>query len=106
MTLLLVLALLSQEKPRPLVLKGGQVVTLATGEIPGGTVVLEGGKIRRVGSDAEVTPGEVPAGALVIDLPKGSQVLPGFIDLHSQLGSACGPGRASTSRRSPAATPT
>ena len=80
---LLALAILSQENPKPVVLKGAQVVTLAAGDLENGTIVIEGGKIRRVGTDVEV-----PAGADVIELPKGSQVIPGFIDLHSHLGSA------------------
>jgi imidazolonepropionase-like amidohydrolase len=83
MTFLLVLALLTQDKPRTIVLKGGQVVTMTPADVENGTVVIEGGKIRRVGTDVEV-----PAGAEVIELPKGSMVLPGFIDLHSHLGSA------------------
>jgi imidazolonepropionase-like amidohydrolase len=84
-SLLLVLsaALLAQENPETIVLKGARVVTLAANEFESGIVVLEGGKIRRIGSDVEV-----PAGARIIELPKSAVVLPGFIDLHSHLGSA------------------
>ena len=83
MTVLILLAFLSQEKPQTIVLKGGTVVTMTPGEIENGTIVVAGGKIRRVGTDVET-----PAGAEVLELPKGSIVLPGFIDLHSHLGSA------------------
>ena len=82
-SILVILALLSQENPKPIVLKGAQVVTMAAGDLENGMVVIEGGKIRRVGTEVEV-----PAGANVIELPRGSQVFPGFIDLHSHLGSA------------------
>ncbi len=83
MSLLLAVMLLLQDKPETIVLKGAKVVTLAGAEIENGTIVIEGGKIRRVGAEVEV-----PAGAKVIELSKSFQVLPGFVDLHSHLGSA------------------
>jgi len=81
--LLAALLALAQEKPPVIVLKGAQIVPMEGKEIEGGIVVIEAGKIRALGADLEV-----PAGAQVIELPKGSQILPGFIDLHSHLGSA------------------
>lgn len=81
--LLLAAALLLQDKSETIVLKGAKIVTLAGPEIETGTVVIQAGKILRVGTDVEI-----PAGAKVIELTKSSHVLPGFVDLHSHLGSA------------------
>jgi len=72
-----------QDASETIVLKGAKIVTMSAAEIENGMVVIEGGRIRRVGTDLDV-----PAGAKVIELAKTAQVLPGFIDLHSHLGSA------------------
>jgi len=82
MLLMLSVALFAQDKTETIVLKGARVVTLAGNEIENGVVVIVGGKIRRVGADLET-----PAGAKVIELAKGTHLVPGFVDLHSHLGS-------------------
>src|ERR1043166_4740259 len=77
------LAALAQDKPETIVLKGGKIVTMVGAEIENGAILIEGGRIRRIGPDTET-----PPGAKVIELARTSQILPGFIDLHSHLGSA------------------
>ncbi len=73
----------AQDALEVLVIKGARIVTVSGPEIEGGALVVEAGRIRRVGADVEV-----PAGAKVLELPKSAWVVPGFIDLHSHLGSA------------------
>ena len=80
---LIALVLFAQAKPEVIVLKGGRIVPVSGPEIENGMVLLADGKIRKVGTTVDV-----PAGAKVIELPKGAWVLPGFIDAHSHLGSA------------------
>jgi len=70
------------DEPAPaFVLRGGTVLTAAGPPIEHGYVVVEGGRIRAVGS------GEPPStpGARVIDVT-GQFVTPGLIDAHSHLG--------------------
>ena len=57
----------------------GRVLTITKGTIEGGTVLIEGGKIKAVGKDVPV-----PAGAEVIDAA-GKWVTPGLIDAHSHI---------------------
>ena len=61
-------------------ISGGRVVPIVGEEIPGGTVLIENGKIAAVGGNVPV-----PDGARVIDAA-GSWVLPGFIEAHGHLG--------------------
>ena len=61
---------------------GGYVVPVDGEPIDGGTVLLEDGKIRAVGAEADV---EVPEDAALVDAA-GSWVLPGFLDAHVHLG--------------------
>ena len=56
------------------------------GRIDGGSVLMEGGKIKAVGADIEA-----PADATVID-GAGRWVTPGIIDVHSHLGVYPSPG--------------
>jgi len=60
-------------------IRGGKVVTITDGNIEGGTVLIDGGKIKAVGRDVTV-----PAGAEVIDAT-GKWVMPGLIDAHSHI---------------------
>ena len=64
-------------------LRGGRIVPVVGAEIPEGSILLAGGKIHSLGATIEA-----PQGATIIDLPKGSVVVPGFIDLHSHLASS------------------
>ncbi|PXY37043.1 amidohydrolase [Prauserella sp. PE36] len=61
---------------------GGYVVPVDGDPIDGGTVLMDGGRIVAVGSEADV---DIPDGATLIDA-SGSWVLPGFIDAHAHLG--------------------
>src|SRR5215470_11880949 len=61
---------------------GGMVVPIVGPEIPGGTVLIENGRIAAVGAADAVA---VPDGATVVDA-SGSWVLPGFIDAHAHVG--------------------
>ncbi|HWI54636.1 MAG TPA: amidohydrolase, partial [Desulfobacteria bacterium] len=63
-----------------LAITNGKIITMAGREFDKGTVLLENGKIKAVGS--EVT---VPDGAQVIDAA-GKIVMPGFIDAHCHVG--------------------
>lgn len=69
----------AQEKPT-LVLRGGDVYTLAGDPIRGGSVLVRDGRIAEVGADVQV-----PAGATVVDVT-GLRVYPGFFDAYTQLG--------------------
>jgi imidazolonepropionase-like amidohydrolase len=70
----------AQEKP--VVLKGGKLLTITHGVIENGAVVLQGGKITAVGPQASVS---VPSGAQVVDVT-GMTVYPGLIDSETNLG--------------------
>jgi imidazolonepropionase-like amidohydrolase len=61
---------------------GGMVVPIVGPEIPGGTVLIENGRIAAVGAGDAVA---VPDGAHVVDAA-GSWVLPGFIEAHGHVG--------------------
>jgi imidazolonepropionase-like amidohydrolase len=65
----------------PIVLKAAHLFDSVSGKLTDhGVVVVQGGKITAVGSDAAA-----PAGAQVIDLGDAT-LLPGFIDAHVHLG--------------------
>lgn len=80
MTALLLAALLAQEET--LVLRG-LVLHDASREPEEGVVLVAGGRILRAGPGVEI-----PAGAKVVEIPKGAWIVPGFVDAHSHLGSA------------------
>lgn len=62
-----------------LLLKGGRVVDPANGRDGGLDVLIEDGRITRVGRDLPVD------GAEVVSLPRGAIVAPGLIDVHVHL---------------------
>ena len=80
--LFLCFATLAAAQPRPVVLKGGKLLTITHGPINNGVLVMENGKIAAVGP-ANST--KVPAGAQVIDVT-GMTVYPGLIDSETHLG--------------------
>jgi imidazolonepropionase-like amidohydrolase len=80
LTLIFSLQALAQDKP--VVLKGGEVLTVTHGVIENGVVVMQGGKIAAVGSASSVN---IPSGAQVIDAT-GMTIYPGLIDSETQLG--------------------
>jgi imidazolonepropionase-like amidohydrolase len=67
---------------KPIVLKGGKLLTITHGVIENGAVVLQGGKITAVGPAASVN---IPSSAQVLDVT-GMTVYPGLIDSETNLG--------------------
>jgi imidazolonepropionase-like amidohydrolase len=67
---------------RPVVLKGGKLLTVTHGVIENGVIVMQGGKITAVGAASSVN---VPSAAQVIDVT-GMTVYPGLIDSETSLG--------------------
>ncbi len=65
-----------------LAITGGRVTTITAGEIDGGTVLIDGGKIVAVGQNIAV-----PADAETVDAT-GKYVMPGLIDAHTHVGIA------------------
>jgi imidazolonepropionase-like amidohydrolase len=63
---------------KPLLLKNGNIITVSGGTIEGGDVLVQAGKIVRVGKELSAP------GAETIDL-KGQWVMPGIIDSHSHI---------------------
>ncbi len=61
-------------------IKNGFVKTITAGDIEQGCILLENGKITKIGKNLEA-----PAGAKVIDAA-GCLVTPGFVDGHSHIG--------------------
>ncbi|MFL5329003.1 MAG: amidohydrolase family protein, partial [Gemmataceae bacterium] len=59
---------------------GGDVYPVTSAPIPGGTVIIQDGKITAVGKDIQI-----PSDA-VVEHADGMRVLPGFIDAESQIG--------------------
>jgi imidazolonepropionase-like amidohydrolase len=81
----------STYKPLPsqdVLIRNATVFDGLGGEIKGGAVLIQGGKITAVGSEASMT---MPAGIRTIDAT-GKFVTPGIIDIHSHLGAYPSPG--------------
>jgi imidazolonepropionase-like amidohydrolase len=70
------------QQPKPVVLKGGKLLTISHGTIENGVLVIEGGKISALGAANSMT---VPRNARVIDV-SGMTVYPGLIDSETSLG--------------------
>lgn len=73
---------------KPLVFKGGKILTATGSVFDPGTLVVWGGKIVAVGPADET---EIPANAQVRDVA-GKTLIPGLIDSHSHLGVYSRPG--------------
>ena len=65
---------------RTTILRGGRVVDPAAGLDGPADVLIRGGRVARVGPGLEAEPG-----AVVIDVPAGCVVCPGFVDMHVHL---------------------
>ena len=79
--LLLPLFLLTPARPvasQSLVVRAGKIYTVSGGVIENGMILVENGKIARVGRSLSV-----PAGARVLEAPV---VIPGLVDMHSHVG--------------------
>jgi hypothetical protein len=73
----------SEEGSRPVVIRGCSMLDVAGGKLLADrTVVLEGGKVRAIGTPEN--PVETPSGATVI-AAKGKFLIPGLIDAHVHL---------------------
>jgi len=70
------------QQPKPIVLKGGKLLTVSHGTVENGVLVMEGGKIAALGAAGSVT---IPRDARVIDV-NGMTVYPGLIDSETSLG--------------------
>jgi imidazolonepropionase-like amidohydrolase len=81
----------STYKPLPatdMLIRNATVFDGLGGKIENGSVLVQGGKITAVGSEAAMT---MPAGIKTIDA-SGKWVTPGIIDIHSHLGDYPSPG--------------
>jgi imidazolonepropionase-like amidohydrolase len=67
---------------KPIVLRGGKLLTVTHGVIENGVIVIQGGKIAAVGAAGSVS---VPSDAQVVDVT-GMTVYPGLIDSETNLG--------------------
>ncbi len=63
-----------------LLIRGGTVLTVTAGDLPGTDVLILGGRIAAIGQDLTA-----PSGVRVIDA-RGLFVCPGFLDDHSHMG--------------------
>lgn len=73
---------LATAQQKPVVLRGGKLLTVSHGTIPNGVLVMENGKIAALGPAASV---KIPAAAKIIDVT-GMTVYPGLIDSETYLG--------------------
>src|ERR1041385_4125082 len=78
--LIFCLAMAAQEKP--VVLKGGKLLTVSHGVIENGVLFMQGGKITAVSAGGSA---KIPRDARVIDVT-GMTVYPGLIDSETHLG--------------------
>lgn len=74
-------AISAAEKVRKMILiQNGKIYTMAGDILENGSILVDDGKIKAIGTDIDV-----PADAQVIDAA-GKYVMPGFIDAHSHVG--------------------
>ena len=69
------------EKPGPIAIRGGKLLTITHGVIENGVVVMDGGKITAVGGAGTA----IPRNATVVDAT-GMTVYPGLIDSETNIG--------------------
>ena len=82
LALLLALSPLAPAQSKPVVLKGGKLLTITHGVIENGVLVMQDGKIAAAGPASSV---KIPAGARIIDAA-GMTIYPGLIDSETNLG--------------------
>lgn len=73
---------LAAAQEKPIVLRGGKLLTVSHGTIESGVLVIENGKIAAIGAVNSV---KIPKDARVIEA-KGMTIYPGLIDSETQLG--------------------
>ncbi len=78
----LFLCAIAAAQQKPVVLRGGKLLTVSHGTIDNGVLIIENGKISAVGAASSV---KIPKDARVIDVT-GMTVYPGLIDSETQLG--------------------
>jgi len=78
----LLLASLSPAQQKPVVLRGGKILTVSHGAIENGVILFENGKITAVGVAKSV---QIPKDARLIDA-SGMTIYPGLIDSETALG--------------------
>jgi len=72
----------SSAQQKPIVLKGGKLLTVSHGAIDKGVLIIENGKIAALGAENSV---KIPKDAQVMDV-SGMTVYPGLIDSETTLG--------------------
>jgi imidazolonepropionase-like amidohydrolase len=77
---LAVLALAAAGPEDVLVVQGGRIITVSGAEIPGGRILISGGRIRKIGPAIDI-----PEGAAILDI-SSKTVCPGLIDAASTVG--------------------
>jgi len=82
LALCLLLPASASAQQKPIVLKGGKLLTVTHGVIENGVLVMQGGKIAAVGAASVV---RIPKDAKVVDVT-GMTVYPGLIDSETHLG--------------------
>src|SRR4051794_20867807 len=76
---LLIIVIAASALAQDIVIRDATILTVSHGRIEHGSILVHGGKIAAVGTNAQVS---APAGATVIDAA-GKFVMPGIIDTHS-----------------------
>jgi imidazolonepropionase-like amidohydrolase len=76
---LMLIAFSASAYAQDIVIRDATILTVSHGKIEHGSILVHGGKIAAVGTNAQVS---APAGATVIDAA-GKFVMPGIIDTHS-----------------------
>ena len=82
--LFVVFVLATSGMAQDLALKGATILTITSGTIENGTVLIQDGKIKAVGQSVTI-----PAGVEVIDVT-GKYVMPGLIDSHTHIALSMG----------------
>lgn len=82
--LLVVSLLATSGMAQDLALKGATILTITSGTIENGTVLIQDGKIKAVGQSVTI-----PAGIEVVDVT-GKYVMPGLVDSHTHIALSMG----------------
>jgi imidazolonepropionase-like amidohydrolase len=72
----------AEDSPAVLAIRGARILPVEGDPIDDGVLVIRDGKIAAIGPNGT----EIPAGAVVRDLPAGTVIIPGLVDSHSHIG--------------------